>query len=135
MKPFLKILGLLTFLLISFHLSYSQDSLLLSLNQDRLQLNQTAMWVLGTWATGNIVTGVIGRNNASGSRKYFHEMNAIWNVVNLGIAGFALYGSYNTDPASFDLWQTYNEQQKTREDIVIQLGPEYRLHGYRRLVD
>ena len=43
---------------------------------------------LGGWAATNIVIGGVMRQRSSGSTRAFHEMNAGWNVVNLGIATF-----------------------------------------------
>ena len=44
------------------------------------------MVALGGWAVANIGVGLALRSR-EGAAGRFHEMNAIWNVVNLGIAG------------------------------------------------
>jgi hypothetical protein len=62
-----------------------------------LDKNRTGMYVLGGWAVSNILTGTYGWATQSGSNKYFYQMNTMWNVVNLSIAGVALYQFYNTD--------------------------------------
>jgi len=54
---------------------------------------KTGMLILGGWAAANIAGGLAFRANTSGSTKYFHEMNAIWNTVNLGIAAFGYFGA------------------------------------------
>jgi len=96
----------------------AQDSTLTALNTSRLQINKTGMLVLGGWAVANIATGAILRGQTDGSTRYFHEMNIFWNLVNLGLAGAGWYGSHTADPASFDLWNTYREQQ-TIEKILL----------------
>lgn len=61
------------------------------------------MAVLGTWAITNIVLGTIKRRASNGSTKYYWEMNALWNTVNLCIAIIASaiagikYSSYSTN--------------------------------------
>ena len=100
----------------------AQDSLLLELNQHRIKLNKTNMWVLGGWAAGNILVSGIMRGQTSGTQKYFHEMNAVWNLVNLGIAGGALYGAYTSDPTGLDLWATFREQQKIEKVLLFNLA-------------
>ncbi len=55
------------------------------------------MMVLGSWAAFNIATGTYGFYNRGGDRKYFYQMNAAWNLVNLGIAGFGFYSALNAD--------------------------------------
>ncbi len=62
-----------------------------------IKIRKTGMAILGTWALGNMVAGGIGRNQLSGETAYFHEMNLIWNVVNLGIAGAGYYFSSKSE--------------------------------------
>lgn len=66
---------------------------------DLLEMNRTGMWVLGGWAATNIMAGSILSFQSNGSNKYFHLMNAGWNLVNLSIAGAALL-SANPDLTS-----------------------------------
>ena len=123
MNPLPRNLLLFMFLLIAaLPLSAQTDSLIYELNASRLQLNQTNMWVLGGWAVGNIGVSSILRSRSTGTVRYFHEMNVIWNFVNLGLAGAGLYGGYTTDPASFGLWETFNEQQKIEKILLFNLA-------------
>ena len=71
----------------------------LPLELERMDHQQAAMLVLGGWAVTNIGVGLVGRANTTGSTRRFHEMNAIWNVVNLGIAGFGYYSALR-EPAA-----------------------------------
>ena len=48
----------------------------------------------------------MGNFTSSGSSKYLHQGNAAWNVVNLAIAGFALYGLMGEDAASLNAAET-----------------------------
>jgi len=56
-----------------------------------IKIRKTGMLILGSWAAANVIGGAIGRSALSGEKAYFHEMNMIWNVVNLGIAGAGYY--------------------------------------------
>ena len=62
------------------------------LAQDRAQVNRTGMQVLLGWSALNMAGGTVGYFQTSGKNRYFHQMNAIWNVVNAGIAVSALSG-------------------------------------------
>ena len=45
------------------------------------------MLSLGSWASANIVGSGIGwARSYSEENKYFHQMNVMWNLVNLGLA-------------------------------------------------
>ena len=79
------------------------------LNLDRLDHQRTAMLVLGGWAVGNIGLGLALRANSSGQRRRLHEMNALWNTVNLGIAAFGYYSALR-EPTGLDAitsWQKH----------------------------
>lgn len=107
---------------LAFGFLFAQSSDLLQFNQDRLRNTKTAMTVLGTWAIGNIAVGSILSAKKEGEDKYFHQMNALWNGVNLGIAGFAYYSATRADPASFGLYETFNEQQKLQKILLFNAG-------------
>jgi len=96
---------------------YAQN--LLDFNTQRLSINQTGMLVLGTWAIGNIVASPLWSRNATGSQKYFHQMNMGWNAVNLVIAGVGYFTAFKTNPLSFSSWQTIQEQHKMETILLV----------------
>lgn len=77
-----------------------------------MQLNQTGMYVLGSWALLNLGSGAYGWATQSGHQKYFWQMNTAWNLVNAGIAGYALYSFSQLDLAAMsgtELWQSHQQ--------------------------
>ena len=101
--------------------AWAQENALLEVNAQRIQLNKTHMWVLTGWAAGNIATGFAFRGGSTGSRRYFHEMNAFWNLVNIGIAGAGLYGAYTADP-NLALWKSLQAQQKLEKILIFNMA-------------
>jgi hypothetical protein len=77
-----------------------RDSLIYSMDKQRIQSQQNGMLVLGTWSLGNIVSGVVLKSQTEGSESYFHQMNALWNSVNLGIAAMGYLKSSKEQPTS-----------------------------------
>lgn len=77
---------LFTLLLIATALNASAQDSLQMLNFSRNHIKNTGMQVLGAWAATNIVVGGIGWASTNGKTRYFHQMNTIWNVANLGVA-------------------------------------------------
>lgn len=70
------------------------DAAFAQLNDKRIATNKTGMTILGAWGGANIVGGVAGALAASDQEwKSFHTMNALWGVVNLGIAGMGYMGA------------------------------------------
>ncbi|NIK73954.1 hypothetical protein FHS56_001467 [Thermonema lapsum] len=80
----------------------------------RNDINQTAMLVLGSWAAANILVGSIGNFKTEGETKYFHQLNATWNAVNLGIAALGYFKAVHSDPAAMtnvEMLKDYNSLQ------------------------
>lgn len=65
---------------------------------ESITATRTGMYVLGGWAAGNIAAGAYGWAAGTGTARYFGQMNMFWNVINLTIAGFGLYGNQLIDP-------------------------------------
>jgi hypothetical protein len=82
---------------------------------------QTGMMVLGGWAVANIASGLVLRTNTSGSTSRFYEMNAIWNGVNLAIAGFGYFSAVKlgTDGSALELFQ---EQMGIDKTLLFNAG-------------
>ncbi len=90
--------------------------------QHRQQINKTGMLVLGTWAVGNILTGAYGHFTATGKARYFHQMNAMWNFVNLGIATFGYVNALNADPYTMGLSEAVGEYTTMQNILLLNAG-------------
>jgi hypothetical protein len=95
---------------------------LTSYNQQRIDLNTKGMYALSGWAISNIAISSIGYFKSSGSTKYLHQMNVGWNLVNLAIAGGALYQYGQADPTSFSIAQSLNEAQSIERILLLNIG-------------
>ena len=81
--------SLLLFLLFSTKTFAQQNSLIFH-NKERERLSSNGIKILTTYSAVNIIYGSIAASQTTGSNKYFHEMNAIWNGITLGITGIGL---------------------------------------------
>ncbi|MBE0661226.1 MAG: hypothetical protein IH597_02060 [Bacteroidales bacterium] len=86
------------------------------------QTNKIGMYVLGTWALTNIATGAYGWNRYDGSQKYFYQMNLMWNVVNLGIAGYAMYSFSQSDPLTMTASEMLSDHLSKENLFLINAG-------------
>jgi len=84
-----------------------------------LSIQNTGMYVLGSWALANIAAGAYGWAVSSGNMKYFGQMNLFWNVINLSIAGFAIYGNYTTDLSLMTGQELLGKHLKTENILLI----------------
>lgn len=99
-----------------------------SLNDDLLNIQnrqsnmaKTSMISLNSWAIGNITYGTIANFNSSGEAKYFHQMNAFWNVVNLGIGIPGIIGAYKKESPK-TLKEIYDYQHRIEKVYLINTG-------------
>jgi hypothetical protein len=87
------------------------------INQTRLDYNLKGMLILGTWAMVNLILGALASFRTSGQTQAFHQMNAYWNVVNLGIAGFGFWQA--TQVAALNFWEVLVAQQQIEKVLLF----------------
>jgi hypothetical protein len=112
-------------LIIPFVQMFAQDSIsdsLFTFHQNRMSINESAMLVLGGWAAGNILLGTYGNFKSAGEVKYFHQFNAMWNVVNLGIASFGYFNAINSDPATMTNLEILNDYNSLQNFLLLNAG-------------
>jgi hypothetical protein len=91
-------------------------------NKERIQTDKRLMIGLGTWATTNFVVSGIGWATVpSGEAHYFHQMNVLWNTVNIGLAvpGYLKAKKAN---AALPFSETIRTQHKTEKIFLINTG-------------
>ena len=84
--------------------------------------NQKGMLILGSWALANFAYGGYEWAKHSDHRKYFGQMNVMWNVVNAGIAGFAIFQHFNTDFTALTPEQMLSKHNQTMNLYLINAG-------------
>ncbi len=89
--------------------------------EQSISIQKSGMLVLGSWATFNILSGVAGTVRYKEEKKYFFQMNAAWNTINLGIAAFGLFGAMNTD-LSLNSTQIFSELNRFDRILLINAG-------------
>ena len=105
-------------------LSQDQNTLefdLLNIQSRQQNMGKMSMISLNSWAVANIGYGSIATFNSTGEAKYFHQMNAIWNVVNLGIGIPGIISAYkNQQPKN--LLELNEYQHKLEKVYFINAG-------------
>jgi hypothetical protein len=112
--------GTLFWLMVFSAVLHAQD--LRTFNEERIKRDQALMLTLGSWASANALTGAIGWTTAKNPEmKSFHQMNVMWNAVNLGLAIPGYLRARNAK-AVMSLSATLNEQQKTERIFLLNTG-------------
>ena len=83
----------------SFATAVAEDFTLEDLDQRRNSINAAGMLALGSWSAANIGLNSVLYFTSDEDIRYFYQMNALWNVVNLGIAGLGYWGSVRAVPS------------------------------------
>ena len=92
-------------------------------NNKRMHVNKTGMEVLGSWGVANIVDGGVGYFTAKQDQwKYFHEMNALWGVVNTGIAALSLANGRKERAEKLNAQQAYDVYKKSKKIYLVNGG-------------
>ena len=111
LKLILLPLVLFSLLLISPQLIWTQAAEareLIGWNDLRTGIQKGGMIALGSWAVGNIGLSGYLMTVRQGEEHYFHQMNLLWNLVNLSIAGFGYAGAVGS-PLELDAAATLKE--------------------------
>ena len=91
-------------------------------NTQRFKTDQNLMIGLGSWASMNIIGSGIGWvTSKNEENKYFHQMNVMWNLVNLGLSVPGYIKAKKGD-ANLSLFNTLEEQRKTETVFLINAG-------------
>ena len=103
------------------YFSFAQP--LLEFNNDRELINKKLMIGLGSWATTNFIASGIGwaKTVPNSEARYFHQMNVMWNTVNIGLA---IPGYIKAKKASSTLTfsETVRKQHQTEKIFLINTG-------------
>lgn len=116
------IFGFLCFLIFTGLAAQSNINGLEDFNLARIDHQQKAMLTLGGWAIVNIGSGLVLSNQSNGKDKYFHQMNAYWNAVNLGIAGLGYLSAMKQDPSTFGLYTSADEHFGFQRILLLNAG-------------
>ena len=106
-------------LVFAFYSVSAQELSWQELDARRVDVTTTGMYILGAWAVGNVVVNPILASRATGAEKSFYQMNALWNVVNLGLAGASLWQSSRGNAGSDDWLSAFNEQQSIEKIFLV----------------
>lgn len=107
---------IILFFLPVFFLARSQDSLWKKRLDFQQKANRIGMVSLVTWSTANLAGGLYYRSKTTQTTKYFHEMNAMWNTVNLGIGVAGLIQQFNQKEVDYP---EYLKLQKKYERVFL----------------
>lgn len=92
-----------------------------ALNAERLLIQKTGMYILGSWALLNFGVGGFMMTRTEERPYYFHQGNVFWNVVNAGIAAFSLISAYR-HPGVADMTELLKEYTTFTRVLLINAG-------------
>jgi hypothetical protein len=90
-------------------------------DERRNRINAAGMLTLGSWALANIGVNTALYFATEEDIRYFYEMNVLWNVVNLGIAGLGYWGAVRAEPSE-DLFGSVDAQYGLEKALLFNAG-------------
>jgi hypothetical protein len=91
-------------------------------NAQRYRTDKNLMLGLGTWASMNIIGSGIGWATSNiEENKYFHQMNVMWNLVNLGLSVPGYIKAKKGD-SGLNLYNTLEAQRITETVFLVNAG-------------
>ena len=110
------------FFLLLFVQSVSFAQPLNQFHVEKSTIDQRLMLGLGSWAVTNfIVSGIGWATVPNGEARYFHQMNVLWNTVNLGLA-IPGYLKAKKEVPPHTLAETMRLQRKTENIFLLNTG-------------
>lgn len=88
----------------------------------RIDTQLVGMGVLTGWAAANIVVGVAGNFVTDGEARYFHQMNAMWNTVNLALGAIGLHSARRDRTREQGLPWKAQRERATKSQIVFSIN-------------
>ncbi len=113
-KSIVVLIVLFTFLLTGDVFGRDLDPSWLDYENGRLGMNGMGMGLLIIWASVNILIGVAGWIFSRGTYRYFFQMNAFWNLFNLGLGLAGYLGASGADLSLLtqaDIVAAYHDMQ------------------------
>jgi hypothetical protein len=101
---------------------YAQKDTLISFKKKSIDISKKSMVVLGSWAAANIITSSFSLNINSNDARYYHQMNIIWNSVNLALSGLICWAATKNKMGNLDLQAVLQHQQKTEKIFLLNTG-------------
>lgn len=93
------------------------------LSHQRIETNLRGMKVLAGWGFANVVAGVSGNLIAEDKEwKSFHQMNGLWGIINLGIAGAGYYSARRELSKSYEPSLALSRYESTKRLFLINAG-------------
>lgn len=91
-------------------------------NRERIAINHTGMSILLGWSVINLGGGLAGGFTSEGRWRAFFQMNAAWNLVNLGIAAYALWDMSGQDPSRFTALEGLAAGERMEKILLLNAG-------------
>ncbi len=113
--------------------AFSQNQAALdSFNYEREKIGSNSMFVLGGWSVANIIVSGAALTDTKGEAYYFHEMNVLWNLINLGIAIPGYLGTIKRRNNILNPSETIKKQMATEKLYLINgiMDVSYIFMGY-----
>ncbi len=112
---------LIIFFLATKH-SSGQSASVVNFEQQRINFNKKGMLLLGSWSAANIIVSAFAIKTSNQQVHYFHNMNVMWNSVNLALATIGYISESKETTNNITFTNVLNHQNKTEKLFLFNTG-------------
>lgn len=99
-----------------------QNNELYQFEQKRVKMTKNAMLTLGGWSAVNITVSAFATKTTNREMRYFHQMNVMWNSINLGIAALGYWGAGKENIKNPTLRSVLKHQSTSEKTFLLNAG-------------
>jgi hypothetical protein len=90
--------------------------------KQRVQYTKNAMLVLGGWSAVNLTVSAFATKTHNREMRYFHQMNVMWNSINLGFAAMGYWGAGKENIKNPTLRSVLKHQNGSEKTFLFNAG-------------
>lgn len=90
--------------------------------KQRVQYTKNAMLVLGGWSAVNVTVSAFATKTHNREMRYFHQMNVMWNSINLGFAAMGYWGAGKENIKNPTLRSVLKHQNGSEKTFLFNTG-------------
>ena len=102
--------------------SFSQKETLIAFEKQRVNITKKSMLVLGGWSAVNMVASAFATKTTNTEMRYFHQMNVLWNGINLGFAALGYLGAEYPKIKNPTLSAILKHQNGSEKTYMLNMG-------------
>ena len=101
---------------------FSQQQTLVAFDKQRVNITKKSTIVLAGWSAANMIGSAFATKTTNTEMRYFHQMNVLWNGINLGFAALGYWGAGLDKVRNPTLSAILKHQNTSEKTYILNIG-------------